>query len=169
MADSRIALNIARGVAMNDIDPSSGYDYSRAAYGSCRASWVWNIKQHGYSSEYDGPALTRAVANWAARRPDFLEGDGWLAAGRAAHRANWATLDTTCRSTGVCGICTTDDEHAKVEGLEADGRTPGEVWETTRLMRCTTCGHLMRAPAPTALPDHYCSRRQQQNRRESPA
>jgi hypothetical protein len=28
MADSRIALNIARGVALDDIDPANGYDYS---------------------------------------------------------------------------------------------------------------------------------------------
>jgi hypothetical protein len=160
MADSRIALNIARGVDMDDIDPASGYDYSRAAYESCRASWVWNIKQHGYSSVYEGPGLTRAIANWTAHRPDFIAGDDWLATALAAHRAHWVNATVTCSFTSDCGICTTDDERAKVEALEADGRTPGEVWETTGFGRCTKCGHLMRAPSPTALIDHYCDRRQ---------
>ncbi|MEE4546436.1 hypothetical protein V2S66_31290 [Streptomyces sp. V4-01] len=160
MADSRIALCLARGVAMDDIDPASGYDYSRAAYDRCRHSWVWNIKEHGYSESYDSPALNRAIDSWAAHRPDFLEGDDWLAAGLAAHRAHWATIDITCSFDGVCDICTTGDEHAKVEGLEADGRTPGEVWEATGLARCDACGHLMRSLAPMNLIDHYCARRQ---------
>jgi hypothetical protein len=160
MADSRIALCIAGGVDMDDIDPASGYNHSRAAYDRCRDSWVWNIKQHGFSDIYDGPAIARAIANWTTHRPDFIEGDDWLAAGRTAHRAHWATIDVTCSSDGICGICTTDDEHAKVEGLEADGRTPDEVWETTGLARCAECGHLMRAPAPATLIDHYCARRQ---------
>lgn len=160
MADSRIALNIACGVAMDDIDPASGYNYSRAAYDESRHSWVWNIKQGGFSEQYDGPALQRAIANWTAHRPDFIEGDDWLAAGRTAHRAHWAAIDTTCHFTGVCDICTTPDEHAKVEGLEADSRTPDEVWEVTGLARCTKCRHLMHTPTPTTLIDHYCARRQ---------
>lgn len=163
MADVRIALCIARGVDMDDIDPASGYDYSRDAYDSCRGSWVWNIKQHGFDSAYDGPPLNRAIANWVAHRPDFIAGDDWLAAARAAHRAHWANAPVTCNFTGDCDICTTDDERTKVEHLEADGRTPDEVWEITGFARCTKCGHLMHAPAPTALPDHYCACRQPQH------
>jgi hypothetical protein len=160
MADARIALCVARGVDMDDIDPASGYNYSRDAYNRARESWVWNIKQHGFNSAYDEPPLQRAMANWASHRPDFIAGDDWLAAGRAAHRAHWANAAVTCNFTGDCDICTTDDERAKVEQLEADGRTPGEVWEVAGLARCTACGHLMHASAPTTLPDHYCARRQ---------
>lgn len=162
MADARIAYCIARGVALDDIDPTTGYDYSRDAYDSCRHSWVWNIKQHGFSESYDGAALRRAIANWTAHRPDFIEGDDWLASGRAAHRAHWASSTVTCHFTGDCDICTTDDERAEVEQLEAEGRSPDEVWEITGFARCDTCGYLMHAPASTTLPDHFCARRQPQ-------
>lgn len=169
MADSRIALCIAGGVDMDDIDPASGYDYSRAAYDRSRDSWVWNIKQHGFSDIYDGPALKRHIADWATHRPDFIAGDDWLAAGRAEHRAHWATLDVTCGHHGSCDICITDDESAKAEHLETDGRTPDEVWQLTGLARCTDCHHLMRTPTVDTLPDHYCARRQQQRHRETRA
>lgn len=165
MADSRIALCIARGVHMDDIDPASGYDYSRTAYDSTRHSWVWNIKQHGFNDIYDGPALTRHIANWTAHRPDYIAGDDWLAAGKAAHRAHWATSDVTCGHYGSCDICTTEDEHTKAEQLESAGRTPDEVWQLTGLARCANCDHLMRAPTVGTLPDHYCARRRQQRHR----
>lgn len=96
MADARIALNIARGVALDDIDPTTGYDYSRDAYDHCRQSWVWNIKQHGYSSVYEGAGLARAIANWTAHRPDFIAGDDWLAAATDAHHDFWASLGRPC-------------------------------------------------------------------------
>jgi hypothetical protein len=100
MADSRIALNIARGVDLDDIDPASGYDYSRAAYDRCRQSWVVNIRDHGHSDMYEGDALRRATANWTAHRPDYIAGDDWLAAATDAHHAYWAGLGQPCpRST----------------------------------------------------------------------
>jgi hypothetical protein len=105
MADARIALNIARGVDMDDIDPASGYSYSRDAYDRSRESWVSNIKYHGFSDEYDGPALKRAIANWTTHRPDYIAGDDWLAAGRTAHRAHWASIEHPCNTQAPCGIC----------------------------------------------------------------
>lgn len=96
MADARIALCVARGVAMDDIDPASGYNYSRGAYDRCRQSWVVNIRDHGFSDFYEGAALTRAVANWTAHRPDFIAGDDWLKAAAEAHLAYWEALGRSC-------------------------------------------------------------------------
>jgi hypothetical protein len=117
MADSRIALNIARGVALDDIDPANGYDYSRAAYKNVRDSWVWNIKQHGYSEIYEGDALRRAIANWTARRPDLIAGDDWLAAATAAHHAHWAGLNRPCPSES-CDLHAVEED--VTEAMEAD-------------------------------------------------
>ena len=100
MTDSRIALCIAAGVDMDDIDPASGYNYSRAAYDRCRQSWVVNIRDHGFTDSYDGPALTRAIANWTAHRPDFIAGDDWLAAATQAHHAHWASIGRPCSHSG---------------------------------------------------------------------
>jgi len=97
MADARIAYCLARGVDMDDIDPASGYDRSRRAYESVRASWVWNIKQHGFSGFYgDGDRITTAYANWVAHRPDFTTGDDWLADAEKAHRAYWEQDGRSC-------------------------------------------------------------------------
>lgn len=169
MADARIALCLKLGVAMDDIDPASGYNHSRDAYDSVRASWIWHIEQHGFNDFYDREPLEKAFAAWTRHRPQFTAGDNWLAAGRAAHRAHWAAINVTCSHYGVCDICTTDDEHADVERLEAAGRTPDEIWEITGFARCTGCGHLMRTPTLTTLPDHYCTHRQEQRRRENHA
>ena len=54
LADARTALCIARGVALDEIDPASGHDLSRAAY---EAAFDW----------------------WSARRPQYTGGDDWLA------------------------------------------------------------------------------------------
>jgi hypothetical protein len=98
MADSRIALNIARGVALDDIDPASGYDYSRAAYDDVPPTpGSWNIKQHwGYSDIYDRDALRRAIPTGTARRPDLLAGDDWLAAATDAHNSFLTGLGIPC-------------------------------------------------------------------------
>lgn len=120
MADARIALCLARGVDMDDIDPASGYDYSRSAYDRCRQSWVSNIKYHGYSVAYEGAALTRAIANWTARRPDFIAGDDWLAVATDAHRTYWAGLGRAC-SRSTCDLHATAEE----DGPVATGSGPG--------------------------------------------
>lgn len=102
MADSRIALCLARGVDPDDIDPASGYDYSRRAYDRVRQSWIWNIKMHGLSDTYDRPHLDKALANWTTHRPEFTAGDDWLAEGAAAHIAYWA--EHPCNHHGSCDI-----------------------------------------------------------------
>src|SRR5882757_8919452 len=96
MSDARIALCIALGVDMDDIDPASGYNYSRSAYDRARQSWVVNIRDHGFSDFYEGAALTRAIANWTTHQPDFIDGDDWLKAATEAHLAHWETLGRPC-------------------------------------------------------------------------
>lgn len=78
MADARTALCLASGVALEDIDPSSGYDYSAAAYEDVRASWRWHVGQHGLT-DWTAERLAQVYAKWAARRPDLAVGDDWLA------------------------------------------------------------------------------------------
>lgn len=77
MADARIALCLAYGVALEDIDPASGYDYSAASYGHVRASWQGLARMHGLSRFFDGPVLDRVIARWRARRPDLVV-DDWV-------------------------------------------------------------------------------------------
>lgn len=117
MADTRIALCAARGVDLDDIDPTTGYNYSRSAYDDVRQSWIWNIKQHGYSRVYEGEGLARAVANWTAHRPDFIAGDDWLTAATAAHHAYWAEKGVPCPRE-------TCDLHP-AEDYSLAGATPG--------------------------------------------
>lgn len=88
-ADARIALCLARGVAMDDIDPASGYDLSRRAYDAARQSWIDVIEGRGLSEGYTRLRLDRAFDYWAKRRSGFTDGDDWAAAGLAAHRAYW--------------------------------------------------------------------------------
>ncbi|MCQ8831814.1 hypothetical protein [Streptomyces malaysiensis] len=78
MADARIALCIANGVAIDDIDPSSGYDLSRRAYDEVRQSWREMVEQHGFNELYDRPRYEKAHAFWVERRPEFTAGDNWL-------------------------------------------------------------------------------------------
>ncbi|HZP49650.1 hypothetical protein [Actinocrinis sp.] len=79
MCDARIALCIALGVPAEDIDPASGYDLSRATYESVRASWRRHVEMHGFSEQYDRPRYEAAFGSWASRRPQFTNGDDWLA------------------------------------------------------------------------------------------
>ena len=88
---------------MDDIDPSSGYNYSPAAYDSCRRSWVSNIAVHGFSGIYDGPGLTRALANWTEHRPEFTAGDDWFADAEKAHLAYWERIGLPCNRSS-CDI-----------------------------------------------------------------
>jgi len=102
MADARTALCIESGTALEDIDPSSGHDYSRRSYDSVRASWVNLVKYHGLSEFYTRPDLARAFAKWAERRPEFTDGDDWEAAAIDAHRAYWdGEVGRPCNS-GTC-------------------------------------------------------------------
>lgn len=96
MADARIALCVARGVDLGDIDPATGYDCSRAAYDESRRSWVLHVKEWGLSEVYDRPHLDRAIANWTHRRPEFIAGDDWLTAATVAHHAYREEKGTPC-------------------------------------------------------------------------
>lgn len=104
---------------MDDIDPASGYNYSRDAYDRCRASWVLFIRDNGWSAFYDRPGigLERAIANWAEHRPEFLAGDDWLAAGIAAHRARHS--GPTCFRGGRCDFHP-DADHAELLRILAE-------------------------------------------------
>ena len=96
LADAQIALCVARGVALDDIDPFSGYSMSRSAYDAARHSWISLIKFHGFNDDYDQQPLDDALAWWAERRPQYMAGDDWLAAGMAAHREYWQGLGYGC-------------------------------------------------------------------------
>lgn len=106
MADFRIALCIAQGNALDDIDPTTGYSMSRASCDATRHSWISFMKFQGFNPDYDQEPLNEAIAYWAERRPQFLAGDDWLAAGLAAHRTYWQTLDHPC----TCPTCNEGDE-----------------------------------------------------------
>ncbi|MBM9509940.1 hypothetical protein [Actinacidiphila acididurans] len=100
MADSRIALLIASGVDMDDIDPSMGRDYSRSHYEACRRDWIFQVKMHGFSDFYGGgDLLAHVIAYWAESRPSFLAEDdptAWLAEAEKAHRAYWEQDGHSC-------------------------------------------------------------------------
>ncbi len=76
--DARAALCLAKGVAIEDIDPATGYDHSEQAYERSRASWLLQISDHGATDWLVGGAR-EAQAKWMKRRPDLTAGDDWLA------------------------------------------------------------------------------------------
>jgi hypothetical protein len=78
LADARIALCVAQGTALDDIDPASGYSLSRESYERVRQSWRNQTKQPGWSEAYRRD-LEKAIAYWSEHRPKFTEGDDWLA------------------------------------------------------------------------------------------
>ncbi|MCP3755785.1 hypothetical protein [Streptomyces sp. TBY4] len=103
MADARAGICIASGVAIEDIDPASGYDHSRRGYDRVRASWIDLIRQHGASEFYEIPDVAKVRARWAEKRPDFVEGDDWLTEAFEAHRQFITALGRLCRRTS-CDI-----------------------------------------------------------------
>jgi len=78
LADARIALCVAQGNSFDDIDPVCGYSLSRDSYERVRQSWRNQAKQPGWNECYR-PDLEKAIAFWSERRPEFTEGDDWLA------------------------------------------------------------------------------------------
>jgi hypothetical protein len=96
MADARIALCLEAGVSMDDIDPASGYDYSRRSYDRVRASWVDHVRQHGASEFHEIRDIEWARSLWAEKRPQFVENDDWLKDGLNAHREFIAALGRPC-------------------------------------------------------------------------
>ncbi|MEU5433851.1 hypothetical protein AB0G73_10800 [Streptomyces sp. NPDC020719] len=97
MADARAAICLAAGVAIEDIDPASGYNHSRAAYDRARASWINLIRQHGASEFHEVRDIAWARELWAAKRPDFVQGDDWLTEALDAHEEFIASLGLPCR------------------------------------------------------------------------
>lgn len=77
LADARVALCVAQGNSLDDIDPASGYSLSRESYERVRQSWRNQAKQPGWN-ECLRPDLEKAIAFWTERRPKFTEGDDWL-------------------------------------------------------------------------------------------
>lgn len=78
MNDARTALCIALGRDLDDIDATSGHDLSLEAYEHVRQSWRWNIQMHGWNDWFER-GINEALDNWRARRPEFVDGDDWLA------------------------------------------------------------------------------------------
>jgi len=78
MNDARIALCIALGRDLDDIDATSGHSLSRESYESVRESWRYTIQMHGWNDWFERN-LTEALAWWRERRPAFVDGDDWLA------------------------------------------------------------------------------------------
>ncbi|MQY15128.1 hypothetical protein SRB5_53060 [Streptomyces sp. RB5] len=85
MADARTALCLESGVAVDDIDPATGYDHSRRAYDAVRASWIDHIRQFGISHRHTRPAVDWIHDHWTQARPQFTGGDDWVTAGLSAH------------------------------------------------------------------------------------
>ncbi|WP_432041079.1 hypothetical protein [Streptomyces chartreusis] len=98
LADARAAMCLATGVDVEDVDPTDGYNISRRAYESSRRSWVDHMKGSGLSYYYVRPDLEEVVARWTRRRPQFVEGDDWAAAGVRAHLDYWQERGGRCRS-----------------------------------------------------------------------
>lgn len=78
LADARAALCIARGVDLDDIDPSTGHDLSRRAYDTARRSWRSLAREDGLT-QYTRAKMRAAYDRWAQLRPDFTASDDWFA------------------------------------------------------------------------------------------
>lgn len=96
LMDARIALCVATGNSLDDIDPSSGNSMSPNSYEATRHSWISLIKFHGFNNEYDQPPLDEALAWWTERCPQYLNEDDWLAAGMVAHVEYWQGVGHGC-------------------------------------------------------------------------
>lgn len=110
MADARTALCFANGVALDDIDPATGYNISECAYQNVRRSWVGNIKEHGWAGECRPESeLPEVFAIWERRRPDLTADDSvdaWLKDGAEAHYQRWDASGVACSRPG----CALHDE-----------------------------------------------------------
>jgi len=75
-ADCLIALNIAAGVAIDDIDPSMGWNKSTRAYRTVRGEWTDALKtlpelfEDAAGANQQGYTNARAI--WARLRPDLI-------------------------------------------------------------------------------------------------
>ncbi|MFE9337707.1 hypothetical protein [Streptomyces sp. NPDC007063] len=71
VADCRIAICLARGVPIDEIDPAQGYDLSDRAYRSVRARW---LEEAAARPESDWMSINYSQARqlWARHRPDLI-------------------------------------------------------------------------------------------------
>jgi hypothetical protein len=77
-ADARIALCIASGVPLDDIDPALGYDISERAYQHVRSLYARELAEWPDSDEVVRYAK-EAHASWQRHRPDLAADDDWFA------------------------------------------------------------------------------------------
>ncbi|WP_143660019.1 hypothetical protein [Streptomyces sp. WZ.A104] len=103
MADARAGICTASGVAIDDIDPATGYDHSRRGYERVRASWVDLICQHGANEFHEIRDIAEVRSYWSEKRPEFTDGDDWLTEAFEAHRQFIAELGRPCRRS-TCDI-----------------------------------------------------------------
>lgn len=70
-ADLRAAVCLARGVAIDDVCPSKGYDLSDRAFTAVRDSWAELLGAHR-PSDWTYARHDEARAFWANARPDLI-------------------------------------------------------------------------------------------------
>lgn len=75
-ADARTALCLARGTAVDDIDPASGMDTSHDAYQRTRAAWVQHLAAAG-PTWHVVQACRRAGDRWRQLRPQWAAELPW--------------------------------------------------------------------------------------------
>jgi hypothetical protein len=84
-ADARIALCVSKGIPLEDIDPSLGYNRSEESYRMIRTQHVERL-----AGDPDNPWFARDMRNayraWSRMRPDLATGDDWFAASGAVDR-----------------------------------------------------------------------------------
>ncbi|MFD9190322.1 hypothetical protein ACFWCA_19090 [Streptomyces phaeochromogenes] len=71
LADANIALSIAAGAPLDDIDPATGDNLSRQAYARQRDSWRTFIRDFGLD-QYTRPGYEGAREYWANVRPAYI-------------------------------------------------------------------------------------------------
>ncbi|MEU7317455.1 hypothetical protein [Streptomyces sp. NPDC007083] len=71
MADCRIALCLARGLPIDEIDAVRGYDLSERAYREVRDRWLEEADAHP-DSDWLRTRYQHAFESWARHRPDLV-------------------------------------------------------------------------------------------------
>lgn len=73
LADANIALSIAAGAPLDDIDPANGDNLSHPAYDKQRNWWACWLRDHPAGlDQYTRPSYQAAHGYWAARRPAYV-------------------------------------------------------------------------------------------------
>ena len=123
LADARAALCLAHGIHPDDIT-GLGYDHTRAAYESVRASWVQHIEQDGWADRSYlklSSDIAEVMRDWA----DFLGGDNWLSEGWERHLAAYPRGCGRLQRGGQCDLC--QPVTRLPQGYYPPGTNPGPV------------------------------------------